>query len=308
MILFPSRPLRRVAGRYFLASKVLRFLFRPITNQSWGKPPKTASAEVFVESPSLTELSSVAIAAARAGAKELLAWKGRFAAREKGVRDLVTDADLAAEQAIRQVISQAFPGHGFVGEESASAGQWDRPYCWVADPLDGTTNYVHGYPCYAVSIAVTAGDKLLAGVVLDPERNECFAAVVGGGATLNGQSIQSSGAKRVADSLLAVSLPAEVKPDSPDLARFLRLAPLCQAIRRTGSAALNLAYVACGRFDGHWAHEIHPWDSAAGMLLVQEAGGIATASNGMPYDVRKGNYLVAASTELHKELLGLILP
>ncbi|HYO23678.1 MAG TPA: inositol monophosphatase family protein, partial [Lacipirellulaceae bacterium] len=220
-------------------------------------------------------LLRVAEKAARAGASELMAWRGRFTARQKGVHDLVTDADLASEQAVRAVILQTYPDHGILGEEAPAAEELQREFCWVIDPLDGTTNYVHGFPCWCVSVAVAHRGRLLAGVVLDPLHDECFAAVAGGGATLNGAAMGVSDAVDIGEALLAVSFPARLKRDSVDLEAFLRVAPECQAIRRTGSAALNLAYVACGRLDGHWAHEIHPWDSAAGVLLVQEGGGVA---------------------------------
>jgi myo-inositol-1(or 4)-monophosphatase len=251
-------------------------------------------------------LLAVADEAARAGARELLAWKGRFTHREKAAHDLVTDADLASERAVRQVIAAHFPDHGILGEEAPVAEQLDREYCWVVDPLDGTTNYVHGFPCYATSIAVAHRATLLAGVVYDPERDECFAAAAGAGATLNNKKITASGAARLNDALLAVSFPAQLTPESPDLQAFLRAAPLCQAVRRTGSAALNLAYVACGRLDAHWALHIHPWDAAAGVLLVREAGGVATAASGRPFVLSAGDYLAAATPALHEELVPLV--
>ena len=252
------------------------------------------------------ELLTVCETAARAGASELRAWLGRFQARQKAPRDLVTDADLASEQAVRGVISAAFPEHGILGEEAPDASQLDLPYGWVVDPLDGTLNYAHGFPCYGVSIAVTHRGKLLAGVVYDPERDECFTAAAGAGARLNGQSIAVSPTTRMEEALVAISFPAVVTQDAPDVRAFLNVAPHCQAIRRTGSAALNLAYVACGRLDAHWAHEIHPWDSAAGVLLVQEAGGVATGSTGRPYSVAAGHYLAAGTAALHETLLPLV--
>ena len=254
----------------------------------------------------IAQLRALAEEAARAGGAELLAWRGRFQAYEKGRHDLVTDADLASQQAIRGVIAAAFPDHGFYGEESASDDQWRRPTVWLVDPLDGTTNYVHGYACYATSVAAVREGRLLAAAVYDPERDECFTAGALEGATLNSEPLRTSSIRTVDDALLAVSLPAGVTGQSLDLQQFLRLAPLCQGIRRTGSAALNLAYVACGRFDGHWAHEIHPWDAAAGVLLVLEAGGVATASNGGPFDPRRADYLTAATAELHEKLLALV--
>jgi len=251
-------------------------------------------------------LLAVCEEAARAGASELMAWRGRFGTREKAPHDLVTDADLASERAVRQVIAAHFPDHGILGEEAPAAEQLERDYCWVVDPLDGTTNYVHSLPCYAVSIAVTRRGQALAGVVFDPERQECFAAAAGKGARLNGEPIAASTAAQLSDSLLAVSFPTHLTPESADLMAFLRTAPVCQAIRRTGSAALNLAYVACGRLDGHWAHEIHPWDAAAGVLLVREAGGVVTDCSGRPFDLVAAQYLAASTGALHEALLPLI--
>ncbi len=258
--------------------------------------------------PSPSELLNVCNEAAQAGAKELRHWEGRFHARHKGPRDLVTEADLASEQAIRRVISQQFPEHGILGEEAPAPEQLQRSYCWIVDPLDGTTNYAHGLPFYCVSIAVVREGRLLAGMILDPVRDECFAAAAGEPARLNGKTIVTSNAKILENALLAVSFPALVKEESVDLQAFLNVTPRCQAVRRTGSSALNLAYVASGRLDGHWAHEIHPWDAAAGILLVQQAGGKATAVRGGPYDVAAGPYLVAATPELHAALLPLVSP
>jgi myo-inositol-1(or 4)-monophosphatase len=256
--------------------------------------------------PAATELLIVAEEAARAGARELMAWRGKFTSRFKGRHDLVTDADVASEKAIRAVLGRHFPDHGILGEEAPAAEQLRRTYCWVVDPLDGTTNYVHGFPCYGVSVAVAREGRLLAGVVYDPLHDECFTASVGGGARLNGEPIATADVVGVEDSLLAVSFPAHLARESADLEAFLRIAPLCQAIRRTGSAALNLAYVACGRLDGHWAHEIYPWDAAAGVLLVQEAGGVATGSDGRPFELAAGDYLAACNSQLHAALVPLV--
>ena len=252
------------------------------------------------------ELLSWCEQAAQAGAAELTAWRGRFQVRQKAPRDLVTDADLASEKAVRGVISARFPDHGILAEEAPAPEQLERTYCWVVDPLDGTANYAHGIPCYAVSVAVTRHGRLMAGVVYDPEQKESFAAVAGEGAWLNGVPIAVSGVTQLEEALAAISFPAELKDDSPDLTAFLRTAPRCQAIRRTGSAALNLAYVACGRLDTHWAHAIHPWDAAAGILLVQEAGGVASNCRGEPFVLAEGSYLTAATPSLYEALLPLV--
>ncbi len=256
--------------------------------------------------PSADDLLRVCEQAARAGAAELTSWRGRAEVRHKGPRDLVTQADLASEATIRGVIQERFPDHGILGEESIDFAQLERPFCWIVDPLDGTTNYAHGLPCYGVSVAVAVDGRLTAGVVYDPERDECFSAAAGQPATLNGQRIAVSRAVALEESLAAVSFPAFVKADSPDLKAFLNTAPQCQALRRTGSAALNLAYVACGRLDAHWAHETHSWDGAAGVLLIQQAGGVVTGVKGGPYNLSAGDYLAAATPELHRALVGLV--
>ena len=256
--------------------------------------------------PSHEELRAICEQAAAAGAQELMKWRGRFSTREKGARDLVTDADLASQQAVRAVIAAKYPDHGFLGEEDPDPQQLHKPYCWVVDPLDGTTNYVHDFPFFAVSVAVAKEGQIVAGVVLDPLRNECFRAAAGLGSQLNGQPIATSTTTEVEKSLVAVSFPPDLKADSPDLQAFLQVATKCQAVRRTGSAALNLAYVACGRLDAHWAHFIHPWDSAAGELLVREAGGVTTASRGGDFCLEQADYSVAGTAELHKLLMPLI--
>jgi myo-inositol-1(or 4)-monophosphatase len=251
-------------------------------------------------------LREVCEGAARAGGEELLAWRGRFRVEEKAHHDYVTDADRASQQAVRQVIFAHFPDHGFLGEEDPHPAELDKPYCWVVDPLDGTTNYVHDFPFFAVSVAVAEAGRLVAATILDPLRNECFTALRGEGARLNGQPLAVSRTAEAADALVAVSFPPHTELDSPDVAAFLRVAPRCQAVRRTGSAALNLAYVACGRLDAHWAHAIHPWDSAAGVLLVEEAGGVVTDSWGQEFRLAEGNYFAASTAALHQGLLPLV--
>lgn len=264
-----------------------------------------AVSDQFLES-----LLETCEAAARAGGRELLTWRDRFQTREKGIADLVTDADLASEAAIRRVIATRFPDHAFIGEEQqanalpASADQ----IAWIADPLDGTTNYVHSYPHYAVSVAAVRGSELLAGVVFDPVAERCFTAAAGRGAWCNGVRLSTSAVTRASSALVAVSLPAHVEPHSPDLADFVEAAQVCQGVRRSGSAALNLAHVASGVLDAFWATHIHPWDVAAGVLLVREAGGIVTARDGSEFDLWHPHFLAAAGMELHGELLSVLRP
>lgn len=255
----------------------------------------------------MSELLETCELAARAGASELLSWRGRFETREKAPADLVTDADLASQAAIRAEIAARFPHHLFVGEEKTSQVEvGDDDFVWLVDPLDGTTNYIHGYPCYAVSIAVARGRELLAGVIYDPLANELFFAEQGRGAWCNGERLKTSNVASVGEALVAVSLPPRVGPETPDLADFIRMVRYSQAVRRSGSAALNLAYVAHGRLDAFWATKIQPWDVAAGVLLVREAGGIVTGRDGGEFDVWRPHFVSAAGAELHGELMRVL--
>jgi myo-inositol-1(or 4)-monophosphatase len=248
--------------------------------------------------------------AARAGARELLSWRGRFQSREKGITDFVTDADLASEAAIRRVIAERFPDDVFVGEEQPPDRYPSDPgqITWIVDPLDGTTNYVHAYPHYAVSVAVARGKELLAGVIMNPITEECYSAAAGGGAWCNGARLKTSDDKGAAAALVAVSLPPHVSRDSQDLADFVKAAETCQGVRRSGSAALNLAYLAGGALDAFWATHIQPWDVAAGILLVREAGGVVTARDGSTFDLWNPHFIAAAGKHLHAELRTVLTP
>ena len=261
-----------------------------------------------INSDQLHEMLATAERAARAGGETLIAWSGKFSVREKGSADLVTDADIASQRAIERLIRESYPGHDFLGEEQSYALAIDlSAFCWVVDPLDVTTNYAHGYPCFAVSVALVVDGQPRVGVVYDPVADNCYAAALGQGAWLNGQSMSVSSTATLAQSLVAVSLPPQVKPESPDLVAFCRVAERCQAIRRTGSCALNLAHVATGSLDAFWAHHIHAWDVAAGVLLVSEAGGVVTDVNGGPFDVWRAHFAVASQSALHFELLPLVM-
>lgn len=265
------------------------------------------------------ELAALARSAARLGGEALRSWRGRFQTHSKGGSDFVTDADFASQQAVLEEIRRHRPSDLFVGEEGESARL--RPgrdeLAWIVDPLDGTTNYVHGFPCYGVSIGVARGSRLIAGAVYDPERDELFWAAEGEGAHLESpqgarespqgaRPISVSAVTELDQALVAMSLPANVTATSPDLLDFVRLAVRCQGVRRMGSAALNLAYVACGKLDANWAREIHPWDVAAGVLLVQEAGGAVSSAGGGPFDLWRADYVVASSSALHSELVAAI--
>jgi myo-inositol-1(or 4)-monophosphatase len=252
-----------------------------------------------------TDWLAAAEEAARRGGAVLEDWRSRFSVREKARTDLVTDADLAAQQAVKESLTRRFPGHGFLGEEDASHHRPgpDAPPTWIVDPLDGTTNYVHDVPMYCVSIGLQAAGELVVGVVFDPRSGELFSAAKGAGATLNGRPITTSATDRLDQALLATGFPYDYDRSMLALDWWRYLARYAQSLRRTGSTALNLAYVAAGRFDGYWAFDNHVWDIAGGIVLVREAGGTATAVDGSPLDPYRADSVVT-NGPLHAELLG----
>jgi myo-inositol-1(or 4)-monophosphatase len=208
----------------------------------------------------------------------------------KGDIDLVTEADLASEKFIIERIKSHYPRHAILAEESGDtngveivAGTTD--WKWIVDPLDGTTNYAHGYPCFCVSIGVERAGQIELGVVYDPTREEIFAAERGQGATLNDRPIRVSTVDDLTSAMLCTGFPYNVR-ERPDFAReFANFTMKAQAVRRNGSASLDLAYVACGRFDGFWEDGLKAWDIAAGVLLIEEAGGRVTDFSGAPLDI-----------------------
>ena len=208
----------------------------------------------------------------------------------KGDIDLVTESDLASENLIIERIKSHYPRHAILAEESgATDGIRDTPgrseWKWIIDPLDGTTNYAHGYPCYCVSIAVEREGKLEIGVIYDPTRDEMFAAERGQGATLNDRRIRVSAVDDLNRAMLCTGFPYNVR-ERPNFARdFVKFTMSAQAVRRDGSASLDLACVACGRFDGFWEDGLNPWDIAAGVLLIEEAGGRVTDFRGARLDI-----------------------
>lgn len=246
--------------------------------------------------------------AARAGGAILLEYQHRITSREKGPRDLVTEADLASQQRIRDILLSAFPDHDFLGEEDDphAPPTTGRDYRWIVDPLDGTLNYVHGLQAYAVSIALEHRGEVIAGIVFDPVLNECYTTAKGEGARLNGTAIKASSCQTAAAALVAASFSPLVERHSLEVTRFLAALEVCQGIRRMGSAALNLAYVATGRLDAYWATSVKIWDVAAGVLLVGEASGSVTHIEGGPLDLRTPELLATASQPLSRELIRVL--
>lgn len=220
---------------------------------------------------------------------------------KKGDNDFVTDVDKAAEQVIINTIHQSYPEHAFLAEESGQSG--DSEFVWIIDPLDGTTNFMHGFPHYAVSIALQHRGRLDQGVIYDPLRQELFTASRGKGAQLNNRKIRVTSKHELNGTLLGTGFPFREGQDIEIfLESFRRLYPHVAGIRRAGSAALDLAYVACGRLDGFWEYNLNAWDIAAGALLVQEAGGINSELTGGTDYMQSGN-IISANPKILKAML-----
>ena len=218
----------------------------------------------------------------------------------KGEVDIVTQADRRSEEAIVGRLRTYFPKHTIVAEEG-SGQEGDPGYRWIVDPLDGTTNFAHGYPCFAVSIGFEEAGELQAGVIYQPITKELFTASRGDGAYLNEKQIRVSSIDHLSTSLLATGFPSTKRARNPNIHYYWNFTLRSHGVRRDGSAALDLASVACGRFDGFWEFGLHPWDTAAGVLLVREAGGVVTSFSGQPY--RPGDYETLASNgRIHTEL------
>ena len=255
---------------------------------------------------SLQEAMRVGTDAARAAGKILCEMLETASVREKAPKDLVTDADLAAQHCIESRIKTAFPNHLFLGEESAfltdRSNISKEDWLWVVDPLDGTVNYVHRMPNFAVSIALMKEGKSVLGIVFDPMANDLYAAILGGGATVNGSKLRCSGCTRLDEALVAASFPPQIQKDSIEIAQFVEVLVRSQSIRRLGSAALNLCYVAQGRLDAYWANVLKVWDIAAGSLIATEAGAALTKHDGNPFDPWDGELLAAGSKALSRDL------
>lgn len=252
------------------------------------------------------QAADVAERAAREAGAVLEDWAKRFTATEKSRANLVTEADFASQETIHQILSSEFPGHGFLGEEDLHEAGTGSEFRWVIDPLDGTGNYVHRFPYYAVSIALQQGPDLVAGVIFDPNRDELFRAVAGQGATLNGAPLGVSHTEALSEAMAVASLPPAAGSDHPAVTRFLRVIPHAQSLQRTGSAALNLSYVAAGRIDAYWSTSLKPWDMAAGVLIVREAGGNVTQLGGTTFDLEVPDLLASNGSPLHAELQELL--
>jgi myo-inositol-1(or 4)-monophosphatase len=249
----------------------------------------------------------VGIAAAYKGQRVLLSHYGRGKSKidKKGVIDLITEADTESEKTIIQTIKKAFPDHTILAEESGlNKGNVDHK--WIVDPLDGTTNFAHQLGLFAISIAFALSGDTVIGIVLSPVTGELFTAVKGKGAKLNGRPINVSNSQTVSESLLVTGFPYNlIDCFKPLVTRFSKCLEASQGVRRLGSAAIDLCFVACGRFDGFWEQNLKPWDTAAGELIAKEAGATVTDFSNQPFNIYKKEIL-ATNSHIHEEMLSLL--
>jgi myo-inositol-1(or 4)-monophosphatase len=267
-------------------------------------------ADVAPDHPDFARLlencAATAERAARHGGNRLLESYRNVTAREKGPFDLVTDADLASQRVIVETILETHPGHTILGEEGLQADP-TNPWKWIVDPLDGTVNFAHGLPPWCVSIGLEAYGELVVGVIHVPLEQATFRAVKGAGAVLNGQPIQVSSIDSMEGAVIATGFPTYWEPHDPDrlMALFRRFCTRTHSVRRSGSSAWNLAMTAAGAFDICYATVMQPWDAAAGVVLVREAGGQVTDLEGQPYNLER-QAILATNGRLHAEALEAI--
>jgi myo-inositol-1(or 4)-monophosphatase len=225
--------------------------------------------------------------------------------QKKGDINLVTEADLASEKYIIEKIKSHYPKHAILAEESG-ASERENEWKWIIDPLDGTTNYAHGYPCFCVTIALEHNGEIVLGVTFDPTRDELFSAEKGSGVTLNGRQIRVSETEELKESLLVTGFPYDVRGRENFTRHFAGFTQKSIGIRRDGSAALDMAYVACGRFDGFWEEGLHAWDVAAGVLFVEEAGGRVSYYDDSPFSIYAPP-ICASNGLIHAEMLEVLV-
>jgi len=225
---------------------------------------------------------------------------------KKGEINLVTEADLASEKLIIEKIRSYYPKHAILAEESGAAAlNADSEWKWIVDPLDGTTNYAHGYPCFCVTVALEYKGEIVLGVTFDPTRDELFAAEKGNGATLNGRQIRVSETGNLNESLIVTGFPYDAKERGDFTRHFTEFVVKARGLRRDGSAAIDMAYVACGRFDGFWEEGLNPWDVAAGVLLIEEAGGRVSYYDDSKFSIYQPP-ICASNNLIHREMLEIL--
>ena len=255
----------------------------------------------------MTDVLELAVQAAREAGTILRNYAARgFEITNKGRINLVTEADLASEKHITEMIAARYPTHRIIAEESGISHHCEYEYCWIIDPLDGTTNFAHGFPCYAVSIGIERHGELIAGAIYDPSRDEMFAAERGAGATLNGKKIQVSEVDSLEKALVVSGFPYDVRERMDEYLPAWRLfLEKAQGVRRLGAAAIDLACVACGRMEGFWEYGLNAWDMAAGAVIVEEAGGRMTKLDGSGFDPYDPSML-CTNARVHDEMLAVL--
>jgi myo-inositol-1(or 4)-monophosphatase len=261
-----------------------------------------------VSAPDPVFLATAVEIVLRAGEIQMSRRESGFQIDKKGTIDLVTEVDLECERMCRAVLAERFPDHDILAEELSSGPLQPAAarYRWVFDPLDGTTNYAHGLPVFCASLALQIDGKTEVGAIYDPTRKELFTGERGVGAFLNGSRVRVSDTRDLLDALLVTGFPYDVHQKLDDLiAMFRAFLGEARAVRRLGSAALDLCYVACGRFDGFWEQSLKPWDVAAGALIAEEAGGRVTGMDGTPFDPAAA-HLVASNGRMHEAMLSVI--
>ncbi len=245
---------------------------------------------------------AVAEQAARAAGRIAVEYRGRATTQSKGLRDIVTEADVLCQAECKRIIAAAFPDHAFLAEEADTTPGGPSDLTWVIDPIDGTTNYAYGLPVFCTSIGLALGDTLLAGVVYDPLRDELYAAGRGQGATLNGTPLRVSDRAALIDAIVGIEWATAPPLRAESVRRVGVLANQCMTVRSPGAAALSLCYVAAGAFDIYFNVHLKPWDVAAGALLIEEAGGQITGLQGEPWTMHSGGIL-ATNGRLHEPVL-----
>jgi myo-inositol-1(or 4)-monophosphatase len=258
-------------------------------------------------SPETAKLFQIAWEAAHSGGAVIREnWQRPREIAYKGAIDLVTSVDRDAERSIVNILRKNFPDHSILAEEETDVAGTHESYRWIIDPLDGTTNFAHGYPQLCVSVALEREHELLLGVVYDPLRRECFSAIRGRGAKLNGQAIRVSVTAELDQALLATGFPYDARDHAEFyLSYFKAFMIRSQGIRRAGSAALDLCYVACGRLDGFWELKLRPWDTAAGSLIVKESGGRMSDFSAGEFSIH-GSETMASNGAIHAAMLNVM--
>jgi myo-inositol-1(or 4)-monophosphatase len=252
-------------------------------------------------------LTTAIEAVVRAGDLQMAQFGGQFQVDKKGTIDLVTEVDIAVEKMFRAMIAERFPDHQVLAEELGGAAAAPAGPCWVFDPIDGTTNFAHGMPIFCSSLALEIDGVAEVGAIYDPTRKELFTAERGRGAFLNGAPMRVSSAERLVDAMLVTGFPYDIHSRVDEIVGlFGRFVGQVRAVRRLGSAAIDLCYVAAGRLDGFWETDLKPWDIAAGALIVAEAGGRITGMTGGPFASRGGSVL-ATNGHLHDAMLDVIV-